>query len=111
MKASVSTKGKKNNLRQRSGIPGPGEDETCKEEQAARENSGSTDTSGIIGKRGCQLMHILRIQRNLCDEHTAERSRQRRRDPTTSRCTEEPGARWSGGKALQIPDFLQRHPS
>lgn len=44
---------------------------------------------GLLGKRGCQLMHILRIQRNLCDEHTAERSRQRRRDPATSRCPKE----------------------
>lgn len=34
----------------RSGMPG--EDETCREERAARENPGSTDTPGIIGKRG-----------------------------------------------------------
>lgn len=60
-------------------MPGPGEDETCREEQAARENPGSTDTPGITGKRGCQLKHILRTKRNLCDEHTAERSRQRRK--------------------------------
>lgn len=91
----------------RPGMPGPGEDETCWEEQAARENPGSTDTPGIVEKRGCQLMHILRTQRNLCDEHTAERSRQRRRDPTNSRCTEKPGASGMVGRLSRFQAFYK----
>lgn len=34
----------------RSVMPGPGEDKTCREEQAARENPGSTDTPALLGK-------------------------------------------------------------
>lgn len=80
----------------RSGMPGPGEDETYREEQAARENPGSTDTSGIIGKKGAVNSCTSSGSKGTCVMNTQQKGAGTGgENPTTSRCTEEPGARLS----------------
>lgn len=102
-------------------MPGPGEHETCRDTQVAKENPDSTDTpkgmreKGVTGERDCQLMQIFRVTMNMCDwTHSRKvQAKEERPDPppyvqAAYNCTRSVhGDRWSGGKALQSPDLLK----
>lgn len=94
-----------------SGMPGPGEDETCREERAARENPGSTDTPGIVGEKGLSThAHPQDSKEPVWWTHSRKEQAEEERPSHFQVPQRVLGASWSGGKALQIPDFPQRHP-